>query len=255
MGLRRLLVPFVALLVAAGLVLGLVSGAFGSLARQGLEAAGLQTTAAVPTAIGSAASSPSDTTPTASVSPAPSASSSAALPAPVLVGAEGKGDVLASEVAKRVAGAKVKGSGGYSGEVRDMRTGDVVFSHRAGKGAIPASTTKLVTSAAVLDLLGPEHRFTTAVVSPGKGRIVLVGGGDPYLEEKASKLDPTRATLSALARSTARALKANGVRKVSLGYDGTRFSGPSWHSTWPDTYADVASHVSALWVNEGRAIP
>src|ERR1700712_2427798 len=136
MGLKRVLVPFVALLVATGLVLGLVSGVFGSLARQGLEAAGLRTTAAatLPAVLGSAASAASGTSPTSSVSPTPGASTSAALPAPVLAGTEGRGGVLASAVADRVAGAKVKDSGGYSGEVRDMRTGAVVFSHRAGNG-------------------------------------------------------------------------------------------------------------------------
>ena len=173
----------------------------------------------------------------------------------MLAGTSGRGDVSAAALADRVKAVKVKDSGGYSGEVRDMRTGAVVFSHRAGSGAIPASTTKLVTAAAALDLLGSEHRFTTRVVSAGKGKLVLVGGGDPYLEEKASRSEPTRASLSALARSTAKALKADGVRKVSLSYDASRFSGPSRSTTWPSTYSDVASKVSALWVNEGRTIP
>ena len=257
MGLKRVLAALVALVVATGLVLGLVSGVFGSLAHRGLEAAGLASTTAPSTLAGSvggpgASADPSTALPSGG-RPAAGPTPSAGLPAPVLDGTDGRGAVSASVLADRVAGVRVPGSGGYSGQVRDMRTGTVLFSHRADRGAIPASTTKLVTTAAALNLLGPEHRFTTRVVAPARGRVVLVGGGDPYLETKTSKVDPSRATLSALARSTARALEADGVRSVALGYDDSLFSGPSWNPTWPGSYADVASHVSALWVQEGRA--
>jgi D-alanyl-D-alanine carboxypeptidase/D-alanyl-D-alanine-endopeptidase (penicillin-binding protein 4) len=265
MGLKRLLVPFVALLVATGLVLGLVSGVVGSWARQGLEAAGLETPAA-PSVLSSRVPGPSATAgrdgtagstggPRSTALPSTSTSTKVALPAPVLAGTDGQGQVSAAALGDRVRRVKVKDSGGYSGEVRDMRTGAVVFSHRARSGAIPASTTKLVTSAAALDLLGAEHRFTTSVVSAGKGRLVLVGGGDPYLEDRSSKAQPGRATLSTLAARTAKALKADGVRKVSLTYDASLFSGPARNPTWPGTYGDVASNVSALWVNEGRSTP
>ncbi len=46
---------------------------------------------------------------------------------------------------------------------------------------MPASTTKLLTTTAALATLGPEHVFETDVVSEGRRRIVLVGGGDPLL--------------------------------------------------------------------------
>ncbi|GAB2590119.1 D-alanyl-D-alanine carboxypeptidase/D-alanyl-D-alanine endopeptidase [Microlunatus antarcticus] len=271
MDLKRIVVAVVALLVVAGLVLGAVSGIFASVARQGLEAAGLETPRA-PSTLPASALDPSAsgtagaTSPAASAAPSTTAPSTAApstagpdgavaLPAPVLAGTEGQGTVSGAALSDRIRGVKVKDSGGYSGEVRDMRTGAVVFSHRAGSGAIPASTTKLVTAAAALDLLGAEHRFTTSVVAAGKGRVVLVGGGDPYLLEKGSSDQPTRASLSTLARRTATALKADGVRKVSLGYDASLFSGPAWNPTWPGSYGDVASRVSALWVNEGRTTP
>ena len=264
MGLKRPLVPVLALLVVSGLVLGLVSGVFGSLARQGLQATGLET-ARTPGTLSSGALDPTASPPGASltVGSSPAASASAApgpttpvpLPAPVLAGTDGRGTVAAGALAARIRAVKVKDSGGYSGEVRDMRTGAIVFGHRAGKAAIPASTTKLVTAAAALDLLGPEHRFTTSVVTPGRGRLVLVGGGDPYLGVKASKADPGRASLRTLARSTARALTADGVRKVSLRYDTSLFSGPAWNPTWPSTYGNVASRVSPLWVDEGRSTP
>ena len=262
MGVKRLLVPVVALLVVTGLVLGLVSGVFGTIAHRGLVAAGLGTSAASgaassgalgPSATGTGRTRGGSTAPSAT--PSSGSAGSVVLPAPVLAGTDGQGAVSAAAVSDLVRSVKVKDSGGYSGEVRDMRTGAVVFSHRAGSGAIPASTTKLVTTATALDLLGAEHRFTTSVVSAGRGRIVLVGGGDPYLEEKSSRAQPTRASLGVLAARTARALEKDGVKKVSLDYDASLFSGPARNPTWPATYGDVASDVSALWVNEGRSTP
>ena len=46
MGLRRIVVAVVALLVVTGLVLGVVSGIFGSFAHRGLAAAGIETSGA-----------------------------------------------------------------------------------------------------------------------------------------------------------------------------------------------------------------
>ncbi|MDO9455740.1 D-alanyl-D-alanine carboxypeptidase, partial [Nocardioides sp.] len=89
--------------------------------------------------------------------------------------------------------------------------------------AIPASTTKLVTSTAALLALGPDHVFTTEVRRRGNV-VTLVGGGDPFLER--GPLDqgqpwpyPVRADLQDLARQTAAALQADGVRRVRLDYD------------------------------------
>ncbi len=58
---------------------------------------------------------------------------------------------------------------------------------------LPASNMKLVTAAAALDLLDPEARFTTAVLTDGaptdgsvvRGNLYLVGGGDPMLSTQA----------------------------------------------------------------------
>lgn len=138
--------------------------------------------------------------------------------------------------------------------------------------ALPASTTKLVTSSAALLALGADHVFTTSVVSgrvPGGARsgprqIVLVGGGDPFLERTPRLASPDgaqdwpyphRADLTTLARATAAALRADGVRRVGLGYDDGLFSGPAVNPTWePDYVTDVVSETSALWVDEGRTV-
>lgn len=66
--------------------------------------------------------------------------------------------------------------------------GKVIVEHRADAPVIPASTAKLVTAAAALAELGPDHRWTTRVagsqpVTNGvvDGDLVVIGSGDPTL--------------------------------------------------------------------------
>lgn len=138
--------------------------------------------------------------------------------------------------------------------VYDVDRGKVVFSTGTAAPYTPASTLKLLTTVSALSALGPEHRFTTKVVSAGKGSIVLVGGGDPLLTAKPSDGYPARATLAALAASTAKALKAQGVSSVTLGYDASLFTGPAGNARWESNYLPegIAARTSALWVDEGR---
>ncbi len=134
---------------------------------------------------------------------------------------------------------------------------------RGADSVMPASTTKLLTCVSVLQQLGPEHRFETVVVSGRTPRdIVLVGGGDPLLtdetpsRDEAATLYPRPATLQALAAQTAAALKTAGRTKVTLTYDDSLFTGPAVSPQWePDYVRDsVVSPITALWVDEGRAV-
>ena len=65
--------------------------------------------------------------------------------------------------------------------------GHPVIAHNADVRVIPASTHKLLVAAAALEVLGPDHTFTTSVSAPAAvdgvidGDLVLVGGGDPLL--------------------------------------------------------------------------
>jgi D-alanyl-D-alanine carboxypeptidase/D-alanyl-D-alanine-endopeptidase (penicillin-binding protein 4) len=105
---------------------------------------------------------------------------------------------------------------------RDLHSGRELFALEADTPLNPASNVKLVTTAAALELLGPEHRYATrAVVAADtlregtvRGDLWLVGGGDPNL---------TTADLYELASS----LHARGVRKVQgrVRIDATAFDG------------------------------
>lgn len=66
--------------------------------------------------------------------------------------------------------------------------GRVVEAHRPDEPRIPASTTKVVTTVAALQVLGADHRFNTTLLSTGEiregalsGDLYLRGGGDPTL--------------------------------------------------------------------------
>ena len=195
----------------------------------------------------------SDGSPTAAPTPSATPTPSPRTPSPVLVPAPTGAPPNAAKVTARVNGTRVKDAlGGYSAAVVDVGTGATAFRHEAERARIPASTLKLVTGAAVLTALGPDHTFRTTVVSPKAGEIVLVGGGDPYLAEKPAGTFPRRASVNDLAKRTAAALAKTRTRTVRLGYDAGLFAGPAWNPAWPRDYRNQVSPVSALWVDEGR---
>jgi D-alanyl-D-alanine carboxypeptidase/D-alanyl-D-alanine-endopeptidase (penicillin-binding protein 4) len=136
-------------------------------------------------------------------------------------------------------------------EVRSLRTGRVLYALDAEKNLKPASTVKLVTSAAALDALGPDARFRTTVESAGRldalgrilGDVYLVGRGDPGLT-------------SAAFEQLADALRASGVVHIEgrlIGHEGAfegERRGADW--TWEDLVWSYGAEISALSFNDNR---
>ncbi len=142
-------------------------------------------------------------------------------------------------------------------DVTDLATGQVLYSRNASSGFAPASTNKLATSIAALQVLGPAARFSTAVVAGASSRsIVLVGGGDPTLAAGPPPASgyPQPATLLQLARLTAAALRARGQHSVRLGYDTSLYTGPGLGPGWPASYVTTGnvSVITPLEVDQGR---
>lgn len=132
-------------------------------------------------------------------------------------------------------------------EVLDTTTGQVVYQHQANALLTPASTLKNATAAAALDLLGPDHVFTTEIRTTGNqygsilnGDLVLRGGGDPTL--LAQDLDDLAAKVAAagITTVTGRVL-ADGSR-----YDSTPL-GPGW--AWDDEPYSYSPQISGLTVS------
>ncbi|GAA1228188.1 D-alanyl-D-alanine carboxypeptidase/D-alanyl-D-alanine-endopeptidase [Kitasatospora nipponensis] len=147
--------------------------------------------------------------------------------------------------------------------ISDGATGKLLLGSGEGSPATPASTTKLATAVAALDLLPPTTRLATRVVAGATpADITLVGGGDPTVT--GLPLDQVRiggapvdadsapASLAELARQTAVALKAAGVATVHLAYDTSMYTGPVLHK-----YHDAMNiaAVVPLMVDEGRIDP
>lgn len=138
--------------------------------------------------------------------------------------------------------------------VSDVLTGQVLADVGGSQPQEPASTTKLLTAAAALTVLGADRTLPTSVVQGQPGTIVLVGGGDMMLA--AGTGNPMaingRAGLADLAYATAQALASAGVSQVTLGLDDTLFSGPSWNPGWAPDHNRYVAPISALAVNVGH---
>lgn len=70
--------------------------------------------------------------------------------------------------------------------VQEVASGRVLAAQHAHQGLLPASVQKLLTTAAALDLLGPEFRYQTVLYLNGsiesgvlRGDLILRGSGDP----------------------------------------------------------------------------
>ncbi|MFC4563855.1 D-alanyl-D-alanine carboxypeptidase/D-alanyl-D-alanine-endopeptidase [Nocardiopsis mangrovi] len=148
-------------------------------------------------------------------------------------------------------------SDGLSAYVADAATGEPLFDREAEDGAVPASTTKVVTAVTVLHSAGPDTRVHTDVVLDGDS-VVIVGGGDPTLTAEIEPgAYPRVATLEALAEDTAAALEDEGLDTVRLGYDDTLYPGSDMGPGWKPSYVDEGSvaTVHALMLDGGRVHP
>lgn len=138
-------------------------------------------------------------------------------------------------------------------EVVSLDSGRTLYAHNADKLFIPASTTKLFTSALALDMLGADFRITTQLLGRQpdhrgtvEGPVVLYGMGDPTLGTQAVSPD--------WGDQLAAQLTARGVRRIhgDLVADDTYFQGPPYGFAWEvsDLQARFGAPPSALTVAE-----
>ncbi|WP_353988495.1 D-alanyl-D-alanine carboxypeptidase/D-alanyl-D-alanine endopeptidase [Ruicaihuangia caeni] len=151
--------------------------------------------------------------------------------------------------------------GALYASVLDANTGEVLFDRNAAAPERPASVLKVLTAAAALDVLGPDHRLTTRVVQgDDPDTIVLVGGGDATLSRLGSGSEsfyPGAPKLGDLAAQV-RAKLTDEVDEVTLVLDSTLWDpNDSWESSWDrsEQTQGYMSEVTALQVDGDRDDP
>jgi D-alanyl-D-alanine carboxypeptidase/D-alanyl-D-alanine-endopeptidase (penicillin-binding protein 4) len=95
---------------------------------------------------------------------------------------------LSSRIETALSGSELR-RGFWGVEVVSQKTGKILYAQNSERLFTPASNTKLFTTAAVLELIGPAYQFHTTVETSGAldkhgrltGDLVLVGRGDPNL--------------------------------------------------------------------------
>lgn len=131
----------------------------------------------------------------------------------------------------------------------DLETGETLADRNSEKLMIPASTLKIITSAAALEILGPGYRFTTKVGFIGnisdrtlKGDLVVVGGGDPAL---GSEYFGSHYYFPHFLKAWAQKIKAAGITKIDgdLVLDGSLYDTEEIPPTW--VWEDIGNYYGA----------
>lgn len=123
------------------------------------------------------------------------------------------------------------------------QTGETLYNLEANKYFTPASTAKLLTTAAALEVLNPNFRIRTSVYGTQNGNVAsvrLVGRGDPSIGQT---------QLAALAKQ----LRDRGITQIDqLIAEDAYFQGepinPNWE--WEDVQAGYGTSVNSLIFNQ-----
>lgn len=123
-------------------------------------------------------------------------------------------------------------------EIVDLDDATVLFSHRAREPLVPASNMKVLTTAAMLELLGIDGQFATDVIADGvitegtlRGDLWFRAQGDPGLQAPIVEGDP-----GVVLERVGRRLRAAGIDRVTgrLVLDGGVFDVVQRHASWPE---------------------
>ena len=155
---------------------------------------------------------------------------------------------------------RLDGLGDLTGVVVDPAVGTGLWSRGPQDPQVPASSTKLLTTAASLLVLDPAGRFTTSVVAgPTPDSVVVVGGGDPTLS---SLPDGEESVYSGAAHlddlvAQVRAARAGAPALRTVYLDLSRYDGPTLAAGWDPV--DIAGGNLAPMVptmlDGGRLVP
>ncbi len=166
------------------------------------------------------------------------AAATAAAPKPAApVGVPAAGATPLQEAVGLEVGRAVRATTSMGVNVVEVGSGETAYAYDPDDARTIASNTKLFTTAAALDALGPGYLFETRLAMRGAvqegvlhGDLGVVGGGDPNISGRAFDGDSYGAF-----RIWARELAARGVRRVTgdVYLDDGLFESLQIHPDWP----------------------
>ena len=133
-----------------------------------------------------------------------------------------------------------------SAGIWDLQSGKLLESHNPDSALLPASTTKIISTYAILRIWKPDYELKTEIYgdlngNTVRGDLVIKGGGDPFL---------TSERIWVLAQD----LKHFGVHRVTgrLRLDQSAFDNLRYAQGWENTSSNTTPAITALAVNFNR---
>lgn len=149
--------------------------------------------------------------------------------------------------------------------VVDANSGKVLVDINSEQPMIPASTLKIFTGIAAMDVLGSQTRFETVVNRDGNV-LTIVGGGDPTLVSQTpenwrgkppgSEQPPSIDQLADLAAAAI----GQTTESFVVNFDDSLFAEPQAHPSWPDLYVRTGEVAPAqgltmdFGINDSEAV-
>ncbi len=163
-------------------------------------------------------------------------------------------DRLAATLAPLVADPNL---GALTGRITDAITGAQLWAQGADVPMQPASTNKVLTTAAALLILDRDARLTTRVIASGQpGVVVLEGGGDPTLSAAPAGQD-TWYKHAARISDLADQVRRSGIDVTTVQVDISAYSGPTMAPGWDPADIDGGdiAPMEAVMLDGGRTQP
>ena len=163
-------------------------------------------------------------------------------------------DRLAATLAPLVADPNL---GALTGRITDAITGAQLWAQGADVPMQPASTNKVLTTAAALLALDRDARLTTRVIASGQpGVVVLKGGGDPTLSAAPAGQD-TWYKHAARISDLADQVRRSGIDVTTVQVDISAYSGPTMAPGWDPADIDGGdiAPMEAVMLDGGRTQP
>jgi serine-type D-Ala-D-Ala carboxypeptidase/endopeptidase (penicillin-binding protein 4) len=173
-------------------------------------------------------------------------------------------ETLAGKITRAIDASEAARAAFWGISIIDPKSGETLYELNPNRFFVPASNTKLFTTALALARLGPDHRLVTTVRAAAapdaqgvvRGELRLVGGGDPNLSARPLpyRMGPVAGNPLAAIEDLADQLAARGVRRI----EGDIVGDDTWYVFAPypegwgidDPQYEYGAPVSALSLND-----